>query len=996
MRKLCLVFAVAILGASLPVASALAQVPEGEPTDLPFFSDETPRGSGEAVPVAGPPPTAKTVDGNISDWVGLSSMYGGTIVYSGGELIYQDHIFDAHGPDDGRDASRFEKTDPLEEAYPGAYRIDAMAQADAPGQLGAPTPEQLQYGESYGDANDHQDRSDLLEVRAALSGSDLALLARTTTMTAANDTALLVLADTLPGTTAHTVPFDSGLTTSTGDVALFIANGTVQVADLTTGVTTAVPGGSAVADPNGWHNALEASVPLAALSAPDGSLSLAIASGKPNASNGGFAALSIETNDTTPHANVANVAFRLDEPSRTWFEQKQALSLFDKTIDPFFLNIDTAALSSGASQEWVPGAGYHDRIFYSDPSTDVPQERGRDGVYQHYGVFLPSSYDGTEAALQWWLHWRGGSAHTGAGVVPKIFKQYGEDRDAIVVSPSGRGTSTWYVGRGHLDFRQVWADVFDTFAIDDDHVYVTGHSMGGWGSYLLTLLYPDRFAAAAPVAGPVTQGAWTGADFSGCDSMKYDEYTPCYISANESRPRDQHTRKLLENARHVPYAILQGTSDELVPYSGVFRQHERLVQLGYRHRLFTYPGYEHFTHPAIDQWAEAASYLHRFTRPANPSHVTYKRDMPFERATEEVQSGGVKLNFDFNSAYWMSGLTPVDLTLGVASFDGRSLAIPEDPYVVAPDTGAPTAPGQTGPYIVTGVQWLDDLTKSTPAAANAFSVNLTGTSEVRLDLLRMAIDPADSIAGAVTTDHVLSLSLDADWTTAPNVAVDGQPVAVQLTDGVATVSVPSGTHNLTITPGATTPEEDVTGVSFTDRSDDAAQYSDTATLEARLTDSGGAPLADEEVAFSLGSSSASGTTDADGVATVTFPLNDAPGDYNAMVSFAGRAGELTPAVSTAPFTVMKEDSETTLTVSGKGSKRTLTATLADADASTSPLAGQTIVFRANGTQIGTATTNESGVATLAAPAGYRGGDITFRADYEGNGFYTASGDSKSV
>ena len=894
-RKLCWATAVAVLGAALPFASASAQVPEGEATDLFFFSDETPRGSGEAVPDEGPAPLAKTIDGDISDWIGTSSMYGGTVVYSGGELVYQDHIFDAHGPDDGKDASRRETTDQLEDVYPGAYRIDAMAQADAPGQVGAPTPEQFQYGESYGDTNGHQDRLDLLEVRAALSGPDLALLARTTTMLAANDAALLVLADTAPGETAYDVPFDSGLTTSTGDVAVFVSDGMVQIADLATGAIT-TDSGSAAADPTGWNNGLEASMPLAALAAADGSLSLAIASGRPNGSNDGFAPLPMETDGTTAPANVANVAFRLDEPSRTWFEQGQALSLFDQTIDPFFLSIDTGALASGASSEWEPGPGYHDRIFYSDPSTGVPQERGRDGAYQHYGVYLPSSYDGSEAALQWWLHWRGGSGHTGAAIVPKIFKQYGEDRDAIVVSPSGRGTSTWYVGRGHVDFRQVWADVFDTFSIDDDRVYVTGHSMGGWGSYLLTLLYPDRFAAAAPVAGPVTQGAWTGADFEGCDDMAYEEYTPCYISANDSRPRDQFTRKILENARHVPYAILHGTFDELVPYSGVFRQHERLVELGYRHRLYTYPGYEHFSHPVADQWAEAASYLHRFTRPENPSHVTYKRDMPFERATEEVQSGGAELNFDFDSAYWMSELTPVDAQTGVASFDGRSLAIPEHPYLAVPDTDAPTAPGQMGPYVVTGIQWLDDLTQETPAAENAFTATLTGTSKVRLDLGRMALDAADTIAGSVTTDGVLSLRLDGDWTTAPDVSIDDAPVAVQFDDGVATVLVPTGTHELTITPGRGAPEEIAT------------------TLD--------------------------------------------------------------------------------LTVEGKGSKRTLTVLLTD-DGS-APIAGQTIVFTANGSDIGTATTDENGLATLAAPAGYRGGSITFTAIYGGNALYSASSDSETV
>ncbi len=905
MRKPSLLVAAALLLTTLPLAPAAAQVPDGDPRDLPLFSNEVPRGSGEAVPVEGPAAAAKSIDGNIADWVGESSRFGGTALYSAGELVYQDHLFDAHGPDDGRDAARFEQTDALEDAYSGAYRLDSLAQADAPGELGIPAPDQFSYGDSYGDTDGHQDRLDLQQVRAALSGDTLALLARTTTMTGAGDTGLLVLADTVPGTTEYEVPFNSNLTTNVADVAVFVADGTVRVADLATGAVSSLAGASAVADPSGWNNALESALPLAAIGAADGSVSIAAATGKPDESRSAFADLTMEEFDPGPFgsatpgptANVANVAFRLGEPVRYWLEKKQALALHDNSIDGFFLALDTQAMNSGASQEWIPSPGYHDRIFYSDPSTNVPQEGGRNGVFQHYGIFLPSAYRSEPVPLQWWLHWRGGDAHSGAAVVPKVFKQFGEDRDTIVVAPSGRGTSTWYVGRGHVDVLQVWKDVLDSFAIDESRVYVTGHSMGGWGSYLLTVLYPDRFAAAAPVAGPVTQGAWTGLDFPGCDNFESGGNTPCYIEANDSRPRDQHTRKLLENVRHVPYAILHGTSDELVPYSGVLRQHERLVQLGYRHRMYSYPGYEHYSHPIADQWAEAAAYLHRFAAPESPSRVTYKRDMPFERATEEVQAGNPNpnLSFSFDSAYWMSELTPADMTTGVASFDGRSLAIPEQPFTAAPDTGAPTAPGQTGPYVITGLQWID--AGSAPAASNAFDITLTGATAVRLDLAGMRIDPAQVIAGAVNTQNALELRLDGAWTVAPNVAIDGEPAAVSLTDGVAAVTVPAGTHSLVITPGVEQPAQIPTVLS--------------------------------------------------------------------------------------------------LSVTGKGSKRTISATLTEAD-SGSPLVGETIVFSGNDTQIGTATTDEDGVATIDAPPGWRGNEITFTATFAGNDSYAGSSDSESV
>jgi pimeloyl-ACP methyl ester carboxylesterase len=626
----------------------------------------------------------------------------------------------------------------------------------------------------------------------------LALLARTTTMTSEGSTALLVLADTAPGETSLEVPFNSGLASSIADTALFIADGTVRVADLATGDVAPLADAVAVANPQGWTNAIEASLPLDAIGGSAQGISLAVASGIVNESGDGFAHLSIETTDDLPHANVANVAFRLDEPVRVWFEKKQGLSLFEGSIDPFFYELDASAMQAGTTQRYVPGPGYHERIFVSDTSTGVPREGGRDGVFQHYGIFLPSAYEGDPVPLQWWLHWRGGNAHSGASIVPKVFKQFGEDRDSIVVAPSGRGTSTWYVGRGHVDVLEVWADVFDTFAVDRDRVYVSGHSMGGWGSYLLTLLYPDRFAAAAPVAGPVTQGAWTGLDFPGCDDFESDGTTPCYVSVNGGRGRDQHTRKILENARHVPYAILQGTDDELVWYSGVFRQSERLIELGYRHRLYSYPGYEHYSHPIADQWAEAASYLHSFVRDANPAQISYKRDMLFERATEEVQAGNAVLDFDFDSAYWMSELTATDAGAGTASFEGRSLAIPEEPYIAAPDTGAPTAPGQTGPYAITGLQWLPDPTAATPEPVNGFEVTLTGADAVRLDLARMSIDPSATIAGAVNTGNDLDLRLDAGWIGRPEVLIDGERVNFFWNHELLTVSVPAGSHSVTI------------------------------------------------------------------------------------------------------------------------------------------------------------------------------------------------------
>jgi pimeloyl-ACP methyl ester carboxylesterase len=120
-------------------------------------------------------------------------------------------------------------------------------------------------------------------------------------------------------------------------------------------------------------------------------------------------------------------------------------------------------------------------------------------------------------------------------------RDFGEDVDGLVVAPRGRGTSSWYVGRAQVDFQQVWDDALATFAIDEDRVYVTGHSMGGWASYLLPILYPDRFAASLPYAGVPTQGLWAGCEFD-----------PCFQGTNGGNAKDQWTNPLLDNLRNVP------------------------------------------------------------------------------------------------------------------------------------------------------------------------------------------------------------------------------------------------------------------------------------------------------------------------------------------------------------------------------------------------------------------------------------------------------------
>src|SRR4051794_1151290 len=718
----------------------------------PVLRTEVPAGSGRTVALPARADGPRRVDGRAGDWGGTSPGFGGALAYSHGELVYQDHVFDAYGADNGQDAQRMAVEDPAQAAVPEIYRVDPALQY-VPQEFGIPTGP-FTFDTHYGDLQ-HVDQADLEQLRLG-TGADggLWVLARTTTMPDAGPpTALLVLLDTAPGSATRTVPFGSGLTTNRADIALLLAGDRGWTADLASGAVRALPAGSVATDASGYANTIEARVPAVG----GDRVGVAAATGV----LGDGATLK----DLGGGPRVAHVALRTREPSRGWGDKQQALALQRGTIDDFFATADLGRMRRGADERYVPGPGYHDRIFTSSPL--ISAEHGQDGVTQHYGVYLPGGYHaGRATPTQFWLHFRGGNAHIAAAVAPGIFHDMGEDVHSIVVTPSGRGTSGWYVGRSHVDFLEVWADSHRMFSIDRDRTYMAGHSMGGWASYLLPVLYPDRFAATFPASGPPTQGLWAG-----CDD------DACFQSANGGRPRDELTYPLLDNLRGVPLVSFHGTEDELVPVTGAIRQAERLRELGYRYRLYLFPGQEHYGPPVQDQWAEGVAYEHQFTRDPNPAQVTYVRSMPFEHAVEQVNADGLSLDFSFDSAYWMSGLEPADASKGVARFDGRSLAIPERPHTLTPEAGAPTA-DQTGPYAMEGQAWSENPSATPPARRNASTAPLPGARAVPLDARRMRLDARKPIEADITTDA---------------------PLRVTLT-GVRTIEVPAGHHTLTLTP----------------------------------------------------------------------------------------------------------------------------------------------------------------------------------------------------
>jgi poly(3-hydroxybutyrate) depolymerase len=788
--------ALALLMVAVPLANATAANadPTGtalDATEPTFVSEPLPRGDVEPTgEVTFTPPAPIAVDGSLHDWQGQATRLGGTTVLDAGELVYQGFAFDDHGADDGKDAERLETLGPAYEANRRTERIEALAQA-ADEQFGAPDPTDgvLVSPAHYGNADlpgDRQGHADLLETRLTAREETAYIAARTASMTDSGALALLVLADTEPGPTdeARAVPFDSGITTTEADRAFLVTAEGVWQADLAEGTTQPLASVDVAADASGYANAIEAALPLQAIAADadgDSELALAVGAGL-HAGDGTL--VDVATGEA--EANVVDVAFRHEDHVSNWMDRDQALSLLEGDMDTF-ARVPVQDLQTGKSLAWQPTPGYHERLFES--STNISQESDREGLVQHYGLYLPSDWEpGEEHPLTFWLHWRGGTAHQAAAWTPRAVEQLGEEREPsnVVVSPRGRGTSTWYAGAGHLDVLQVYEDVHETLAIDEDRRYLSGYSMGGYGSYLFGLLYPDQFAAAYPISGAMTIGLWAGIAEDGTDTQ----------GANGGDGNLENTYRLVENARNLPYVIHHGTNDELVPVTGVQRMAATFADHGYEYRFYRFPGYEHFTQAIVDQWTEGADYLDRHVRDETPPEVTYKRVPALETAIETLNQREADIDLDTDGAYWVDDvqLRAVDTTDPTVhgQVDARSHAIPNR-AVTTPEAGA-ASPSHDTPYVMDGLAHTpvacesDVVCPLVDPVANRLTVDLANVASASVHAEDARLDTTDTpLAVELATDGSATLTLAGDWTctdgqhdSPANVALTVEPDAVTI------------------------------------------------------------------------------------------------------------------------------------------------------------------------------------------------------------------------
>jgi pimeloyl-ACP methyl ester carboxylesterase len=160
-----------------------------------------------------------------------------------------------------------------------------------------------------------------------------------------------------------------------------------------------------------------------------------------------------------------------------------------------------------------------------------------DGSLVPYRLYIPKNYDGTSSKpLVMMLHGAlGDEGYYFSGLFdPAVIKGEAERRGWILAGVNGGGRFSGYVGRAGDDTFEVVKSVTRDYRIDATRIYLTGHAMGGFGTWLIASAKPEAFAAIAAVSA--------GAPMKG-----------------------EALDALLEKVKSIPAMIVHGARDGIAP-----------------------------------------------------------------------------------------------------------------------------------------------------------------------------------------------------------------------------------------------------------------------------------------------------------------------------------------------------------------------------------------------------------------------------------------------
>jgi pimeloyl-ACP methyl ester carboxylesterase len=233
-----------------------------------------------------------------------------------------------------------------------------------------------------------------------------------------------------------------------------------------------------------------------------------------------------------------------------------------------------------------------------------------DGSVQYYSIAPSSNKDIENPALFFSVHGASVEAVNQARAYKK--KDWGHLVAPTNRRPFGFAWEDW----GRLDALEVLGHAQNLLQTDPQHTYLTGHSMGGHGTWYLGATYPDRWAAIAPCAGYPDLLEYRGSFSRRLENMSDErlerigmtrEQVDKMLSANTLTDQKDilmdsimrragnpsRTLKLKRNYLHYGVYILHGELDTVVP---TFIAREMRANLGSFHNDFAYYEYPNGSH----------------------------------------------------------------------------------------------------------------------------------------------------------------------------------------------------------------------------------------------------------------------------------------------------------------------------------------------------------------------------------------------------------------
>jgi predicted peptidase len=214
------------------------------------------------------------------------------------------------------------------------------------------------------------------------------------------------------------------------------------------------------------------------------------------------------------------------------------------------------------------------------------------GTEYKYQVFVPDNWtDKQKWPVVLFLHGAGergddGLIQTEVGIGTAIRR----DRSrvpAIVVMPQCR-KNVWWSESAMADMAMAaLAQAQKEFHGDPQRVYLTGLSMGGYGTWYLAGKYPGKFAAIAPICGGILMP----------DLARQQ-------SPDDTKPYEEAAGKVGKN---TPTWIFHGGDDPVVPPSESQRMAAAMKALGGEVKYTEYPGVGH------NSWEKAYAEPELFT-----------------------------------------------------------------------------------------------------------------------------------------------------------------------------------------------------------------------------------------------------------------------------------------------------------------------------------------------------------------------------------------------